>query len=462
MMEWYHYLCVLVPCIIYEIVMTRKAGGGDGSPLLLRGRKAVFLHTARVLIFCTYLNLVLRITGIGTLWDIGKYDSLFRADEINLSPFSDVRAGDGFDVLNVMLFVPFGFLLPRIWEGMRNALRVAGCGFLLSFAIEICQLFNFRATDVNDVIYNTFGALVGYLFWRFVTRKSRGALRPGRASAGVRSEPVLLVLLSVFGVFLLYNPRAGIPAEEAQSNLLKITERNSTLPRPDEASLDFEKNWILENASLFPAGKAEKAVGNPELIHFMFMLGNGDTSCDSKRTLSEDELSDGIPYLFQWDRRWGFEPYGENNIGFSGCGPTCLAMVLSFLTQNPNLTPQTLADYAMNHDYYESGSGTRWAFMTETAEAYGVAAQSIPLSEIPTRLTAGSPVIVSVGKGHFTETGHFIVLTDMEDGKIRVHDPNSIANSERLWDFEEFKGEIKSAWGYGSGSVGTGELWEAE
>lgn len=45
--------------------------------------------------------------------------------------------------------------------------------------------------------------------------------------------------------------------------------------------------------------------------------------------------------------------------------------------------------------------------------------------------------------------GHFIVLSGMEKGKIRIHDPNNVANSESLWDYDTFKAEIKNAWAYG-------------
>lgn len=231
----------------------------------------------------------------------------------------------------------------------------------------------------------------------------------------------------------------------------KISVEYMTIPHPDEASLSFEKDWVMEHAALFPEGKVESAAENPELIHFMFMLGNGDTGSESKSMLTEEETSGEIPCLFQWDKRWGFYDYGESNVGFSGCGPTCLAMVLAAYIGDPNLTPGFLSNYAMENGYYESGTGTRWAFMTEVAESCGVTAKQLRPSQILDELSAGHPVIVIVGKGHFTEAGHFILLAGIEDGKIRVHDPNSLTNSEILWDFEVFQDEIKAGWGYCNG-----------
>ena len=71
-----------------------------------------------------------------------------------------------------------------------------------------------------------------------------------------------------------------------------------------------------------------------------------------------------------------------------------------------------------------------------------------PLDEnrIRTNLEAGVPVICVMGPGDFTTSGHFIVLTGLDDGKFRVNDPNSIANSEKLWSYEQIAGQIKNLW----------------
>ena len=52
------------------------------------------------------------------------------------------------------------------------------------------------------------------------------------------------------------------------------------------------------------------------------------------------------------------------------------------------------------------------------------------------RLKQGYPIICSMGKGVFTTNGHYIVLSGIEKGKIKVKDPNSIIRSNVLWDFE--------------------------
>ena len=45
----------------------------------------------------------------------------------------------------------------------------------MSLAIEICQLFNLRATDIDDLMMNTLGALVGYCCWKVFSLIFRNA-----------------------------------------------------------------------------------------------------------------------------------------------------------------------------------------------------------------------------------------------------------------------------------------------
>ena len=178
--------------------------------------------------------------------------------------------------------------------------------------------------------------------------------------------------------------------------------RIGTLPRADDDSFSIERDWVLSHADLFPDGKAKKAKDNPELIHFMYLLGNGETGSAKDSSLSKEEITGQIPYLLQWDVRWGFHKYGDNNIGFSGCDPTCLAMILAAYIKDSTITPAYLADYAINNGYYEEGTGTRWAFMTEVPEILGVPVRQIYPSQILDEISGGHPVIASVGKGHLT------------------------------------------------------------
>lgn len=188
---------------------------------------------------------------------------------------------------------------------------------------------------------------------------------------------------------------------------------------------------------------------NPEMEEFVrnYPLKKG---IYSKGNLNDYLGQAEVPLLLQWDSRWGYYSYGSSVMGVTGCGPTCLSMVALHLLQDASLTPIYMAEYALENGYYADGIGTAWNFMADGARSIGLNVQEVSLTEriVKRHLENGRPIICAMGKGDFTETGHFIVLIGVEDGKIRVNDPNSRVRSEKLWDFEEFQYQIKAMWAY--------------
>lgn len=86
--------------------------------------------------------------------------------------------------------------------------------------------------------------------------------------------------------------------------------------------------------------------------------------------------------------------------------------------------------------------------MTEGARQFGIYGEELGLDEggIYSALENGHPIICSMKPGDFTTTGHFIVLTGIEDGRIRVNDPNSRIRSEKLWDYSTLEYQISNLW----------------
>jgi glycopeptide antibiotics resistance protein len=98
---------------------------------------------------------------------------------INLIPLATLTTQDlSTSLLNVLLFVPFGFGLPFITNFRMKNLVISGV--LFSIVIELLQLMTglmaritFRIADINDVIFNTIGVVVGYLFFVLFVRVCR-------------------------------------------------------------------------------------------------------------------------------------------------------------------------------------------------------------------------------------------------------------------------------------------------
>ena len=75
---------------------------------------------------------------------------------------------------NVLIFVPFGMLLPMIHKASQNIMVLLANGFLFVLGIEVFQLFSaFGAFDVDDIMLNCLGVLIGDVLYHILTRMFR-------------------------------------------------------------------------------------------------------------------------------------------------------------------------------------------------------------------------------------------------------------------------------------------------
>lgn len=144
-----------------------------------------------------------------------------------------------------------------------------------------------------------------------------------------------------------------------------------------------------------------------------------------------------VVYFNQRDTRWADAPYGPDNIGGYGCGPTAMSIVVSSLTDQ-TADPVYMANWAAQHGYCVKGKGSAHALIPGAAAAFGLSCSGCSRAEpqrIVDALERGDLVVALMTKGHFTSGGHFIVLRGVtEDGKILVADPASTSRSNRSWD----------------------------
>ncbi|MGN0156689.1 MAG: VanZ family protein [Lachnospiraceae bacterium] len=75
---------------------------------------------------------------------------------------------------NVLIFVPFGMLLPMIHKASQNIMVLLANGFLFVLGIEVFQLFSaFGAFDVDDIMLNCLGVLIGGVLYHILSRTFR-------------------------------------------------------------------------------------------------------------------------------------------------------------------------------------------------------------------------------------------------------------------------------------------------
>ena len=68
---------------------------------------------------------------------------------------------------NILVFMPLGFFIPLLFDKFNNLKKILKVGFLSSLAIELSQLFvGGNVCDIDDVIYNTLGALAGFICYK--------------------------------------------------------------------------------------------------------------------------------------------------------------------------------------------------------------------------------------------------------------------------------------------------------
>jgi len=201
----------------------------------------------------------------------------------------------------------------------------------------------------------------------------------------------------------------------------------------------------------YPVSLIELLEKNPETEEFVLNYYKNIEN-PQEIDLSGEVKKGTIPLFLQWDERWGYEIYGSDFLAITGCGPTCLSMVYCGLTGDTAWDPLAVAKMAQEKGFYVSGAGSSWELMSEGAEKLGLVVKHVVYDKncMLAALQEQIPIICVVGPGDFTTSGHYIVLTGVdEDGYVKLHDPNSKINSEKAWDMEQIIPQIRNLWGYG-------------
>lgn len=72
---------------------------------------------------------------------------------------------------NILLFIPIGYFLPRLWKPMRNFFAFFLTCFLTITLVELIQLVTLLGSlDIDDLILNLAGMLVGYIAFMIIKK----------------------------------------------------------------------------------------------------------------------------------------------------------------------------------------------------------------------------------------------------------------------------------------------------
>lgn len=124
-------------------------------------RRITWVERGALMVLGVYLVIIFSVTVSPVYGFSGKINP----DQINLIP-GQVFRGASVNNLNLIgnfvMFLPLGFLLPVVSKRFRVLWKTMLGGAGLSILIEFSQLWNGRGTDIDDVILNTMGSVVGY------------------------------------------------------------------------------------------------------------------------------------------------------------------------------------------------------------------------------------------------------------------------------------------------------------
>lgn len=284
-------------------------------------------------------------------------------------------------------------------------------------------------------------------------------MEKSRKKFKITSLHVIIAIGLVLLIFIMiYEGVNGGPqaAQETQpEDTVLETEPVTTEPEPvfrsERQRAEYMIKKFAEEKGIHYTSYPDKIVDllemNPETEDFVkeYPLEYGNAYPSEMEQYANTQ---GVPLFLQWDRRWGYIIYGSDVAGLTGAGPMCLSMAAYYLTKDPAMSPDNMIAFALENEYSVYETGSAWALIEEGAEKLGLQSTEIPLvrSQIKEYLENGDLIICSVGPGIFTETGSFLVLTGWEEDGIRLNDPNSKANSEKYWDYDELSDEITNLW----------------
>ena len=142
---------IIIGCVVYVLFFVITGKGGKAHRRFSLGG----------FLLCIYIAVLLSITFFSR--ESGGDKRIYL--EIGSSWGINAR-NNAYVVENVLLFGPYGFLLPMAWKKSKGWWKAVLLGFLTSLIIELLQLVSGRGVfQTDDIITNTMGALAGYLLF---------------------------------------------------------------------------------------------------------------------------------------------------------------------------------------------------------------------------------------------------------------------------------------------------------
>lgn len=152
----YAPIAILTGLLVMSVIclILRKITKVTMREVIRKYHKVLFL----TLIFYVYSFIVVSITYLSR--EPGSRD---RVDLKLFSTFSGFPHVDRYPIENILLFIPFGFLLPFLLKRFKSVSWCITASFLFSLLIEVSQFLTKRGFfQTDDIVTNVIGAMIGW------------------------------------------------------------------------------------------------------------------------------------------------------------------------------------------------------------------------------------------------------------------------------------------------------------
>ncbi len=185
---------------------------------------------------------------------------------------------------NIFVFVPFGYFLPLLYVKCRKWKTVVFAGFFVSLVFEVCQYFLYLGSaDVDDVILNLLGVALGFLFFKFMKKRTEKK-ETGRYAATIILSIIGFIVAGYLAVDY-FGIMFGIRNQSNQSNLSDSG---------NDLRSDFSDNEQVEISSDGNFDEEQWKDGSDDEFEMLGNITTFDDSCITINKIEVEDVGDGM------------------------------------------------------------------------------------------------------------------------------------------------------------------------
>lgn len=240
----------------------------------------------------------------------------------------------------------------------------------------------------------------------------------------MKNKRILKIVIIISSIIFLFFPNI-----ESFNNFSYAEEKN-------EESIEKIYKIDLSTKEIIECSKDNPCYIDEKEIEIDAQVGQENISFDGENNQNGANLLGeykGLTYYSQADSRWANTPYtitgnSSQTMKSSGCGPTVAAMIVS--SAKGSILPNEMAKIFVNRGYRTKNSGTAWSAFSfiadyfEFREFYTTSSFNEAMNYLSKKNGTNKYYIVaSCGNGLFTNGGHYVVLTSLNENTIHIYDP---------------------------------------